>query len=394
MIKISPFQWSSLNFFGFFCGYGVVMPFFPIWFEKYHYSAETIGLLFASGYIFRFVGNILIPQWISSPSQSLNALRLLTLSTLIVSVLMAFFVDSIWTLFPLFALFNIISGGSMTMGEATASTWQKQAGIDYGKSRLFGSMGFVVASIFTGYYVGWFGESTIIGLFIGFSIFLMLGQMFNSHTPLRDNNEESNEDKNHTQVSYLALLKDPIILRMLITTSLIQASHVTYYTFSTLYWKSQGIEPQISSLLWSLSVGAEMLFFFVSSRFFAKRSIHHLIIISAIFCMLRWGIFASTVSIPFLMLAQTFHAFTFGLAHFAMIRYISTQPANMINKLQGLYLGLSTSGFMAIFAIFSSITYDYLPTASFGLMILFVIPAIFMVPKDNNTSIKSVSVDN
>ncbi len=393
MIKLSPSQWTAFNFFGFFGGYGIFMPFFPIWFESHQYSSETIGLLFASGYVFRLVGNMLIPQWVKSPSQSLNTLRLLTIITIIIAVLMALFADSMWILFSLFALFNIVSGGSMTMSEATASTWQQQAGIDYGKTRLFGSLGFVIISIFSGYYIGWFGEKTIIWLFVGLSIFLILGQLFRSHTPLRDDMVESNTDKSASKVSYFSLLKDPIILRMLVVTSLIQASHVTYYTFSTIYWKSQGVEPQVSSLLWSLSVGVEMIFFFVSGKFFAKKPIHHLIIISAIFCMLRWGIFATTVDIPFLILAQTFHAFTFGLAHFAMIRYISTQPANMTTKLQGIYLGLSNSGFMAIFAIFSSITYDYSPTASFLLMVLSVIPVLFIVPKDKNTLIKSIAVE-
>ncbi|EJS91882.1 putative 3-phenylpropionic acid transporter, partial [Pasteurella multocida subsp. multocida str. Anand1_cattle] len=55
---------------------------------------------------------------------------------------------------------------------------------------------------------------------------------------------------------------------MIIAISLIQGSHATYYAYSVLYWTSLGISVQTTSLLWGLSVIAEMLLFFFSTKLF------------------------------------------------------------------------------------------------------------------------------
>ena len=53
MMKLSPFNWASFNFFGYFCAYGVMLPFLPVWLKHYGYGAEMIGLIASVGYIFR-----------------------------------------------------------------------------------------------------------------------------------------------------------------------------------------------------------------------------------------------------------------------------------------------------------------------------------------------------
>ncbi|MDG6882107.1 Probable 3-phenylpropionic acid transporter [Phocoenobacter uteri] len=380
MMKLSPFQWTSFNFFGYFCTYGVLMPFFPIWLEYNDYSSEIIGFLLASGYLFRFLGSIVTPQIVTRPSRLLNVARLLSVLMLIACILMAYTVSSIWWLLPAFAFFHIVNGGAMTIGDAIASTWQKQVGIDYGKSRLFGSIAFVVGSLTTGYIVGWFGEQTIIWLMTGFFVFLLSGQILGTNCNFVD----PEKSKTTSKISYISLLKDKTILRMLIATSLIQAAHATYYTYSTLYWKSQGIDPQTASLLWGLSVASEVAIFFISGKLFANKKIHHLIIIATTLAIIRWVLYASTVAIPLLALGQILHAFTFGLAHFAMIRYISNQDSELIPKLQGLYFGLGFSGVTALFTLFASLTYGYSPSLSFLLMALLVAPAIIVVPRLKN----------
>ena len=56
LMRISPFNWLALSFFGYYCAYGVFLPLFPAWLKQQAYDAETIGLLLASAYVFRFIG--------------------------------------------------------------------------------------------------------------------------------------------------------------------------------------------------------------------------------------------------------------------------------------------------------------------------------------------------
>lgn len=64
-----------------------------------------------------------------------------------------------------------------------------------------------------------------------------------------------------------------------------------------------------------------------------------------------------------------------------MIRYLSTQPTEQMAKLQALYFSFASCIFMALFTFITGLVYQVSPTGSFWLMVLFALPAIFIVPK-------------
>ncbi|OOH92104.1 3-phenylpropionic acid transporter [Pasteurellaceae bacterium 15-036681] len=377
MFKFSPFQWSSFNFFGFYCAYGVFLPFFPIWLKHHGYDTDVIGTFVALGYLFRFSGAMFFSKRVSHPNQLINLNRFLTWATVVILLVMAWAVDSIWLLLPVLMLFHIFNGGAMPIGDTIASTWQQQIGLDYGRTRLFGSLAFVIGVISTGYIVDWFGESVIIGILMGWVVFLGLGLMVN---PTRYFDEKA-KNKSQDDLSYGQLLKNSTTLRMLIVASLIQASHAAYYAYSTIYWTEQGISTQNVSLLWGLAVSAEICFFFFSNRLFKAWKISHLVILSVIACVVRWALLATATNAIALGFIQILHALTYGVGHYAMIRYIAMQPTEQMPKLQALYFGSSNCALMALFTFVAGFSYQTSPALSFGLMMVFVIPAFLIIPK-------------
>lgn len=382
MIKFTPFQWSSFNFFGFYCAYGVLLPFLPVWLNHHGYDSGMIGLLIASGYLFRFLGAMTFSKRISHPNQLLSLARWLTWLAIATLFLVAFGVQTIWILFPAIALFHIFNGGAMPIADTIASTWQQQVGIDYGRTRLFGSIAFVVGSVSTGYLIGWLGESAIIGILIGWLVFLGTGLTVKPTQAF-----VQTEEKAQSELSYLQLMKVPTTFKMLIAVSLIQSSHAAYYAYSTIYWASAGISTQSASLLWGLAVVSEILFFFFANRLFKTWKISHLMILSAIGSMVRWILLASTTNIAILMAIQMFHSISYGAGHYAMIRYLSTQPTEQMAKLQALYFSFASCIFMALFTFIAGLVYQVSPTGSFWLMVLFALPAIFIVPKKFNVKV-------
>lgn len=377
MITPTPFQWAAFNFFGFFCAYGVLLPFLPVWLKEHGYTTEMIGLLTSFGYLSRFAGGMLSSQQIKSPNQLIPAARVLTLLTIIAILLMAWSVNSIWLFFPALMLFHLFNAGAMPIGDSIASLWQQHIGIDYGKARLFGSLAFVVGSLSTGYLTGWLGEGSIIWIMFSFFSLLGGGQLLTPQIGFE--NKQNNQSVSN--ISYGQILKEPTTLRMMLAISLILGSHAAYYTYSTIHWSAAGISTQLSSVLWGAAVCAEILFFLFSNRLFKAWRISHLIIVASIIAIIRWSILASTTAIIPLAISQTFHAITFGMAHYAMIRYISAQAPEKMTKLQGLYFALSNCGFTAIFTFTSGMLYQDMPNAVFWLMAILVVPAIFIVPR-------------
>lgn len=172
MMKVSPFQWAAFNYFGFFCAYGVLLPFLPVWLKHHGYSTEMIGLFAAVGYLFRFAGSMLASQRVKTVSQLIPTARSLTWLNIAAAAALLFSGDFIWLLFPVLMLFQMFNSGAMPIADSIASIWQHQIGLDYGRARLFGSMAFVVGSLSAGYLIGLLGENSVVWIIIGFLVFL------------------------------------------------------------------------------------------------------------------------------------------------------------------------------------------------------------------------------
>ncbi|QGM80523.1 3-phenylpropionate MFS transporter [Otariodibacter oris] len=382
MIKLSPFQWSSFNFFGFYCAYGVLLPFLPVWLKHHEYDTEMIGLIISLGYIFRFLGAMFFSQKAANPNRLIPLNRILTWATVAILFIVAWSVGSVWILLPVIAVFHMFNGGSMPIGDTIASTWQQQVNLDYGRSRLFGSMAFVVGSVSTGFLLNYLEESAIIWILTAWLIFLGIGLMLNPTVGFTQNNHDQPKISN---ITYWQLFKAPETMKIMIAISLIQASHAAYYAYSTIYWSSNGISTQDASFLWAAAVIAEIIFFFFSNKAFKGWKTQHLVILSALGAILRWGIIASTHDFMILVFVQLLHSISYAAGHYAMIRYISSQPVEHIAKLQALYFSISNCILMAIFTFIAGLTYQYSPSISFGLMAIFALPAIFIVPRKFET---------
>ena len=377
MIKLTPFQWSSFNFFGYYAAFGVLLPFLPVWLKHHGYDTEMIGILISLGYVFRFIGAMYFSR-VSNPNKLIPLNRFLTWATIIVLLAVAWAVGSIWLLLPLIALFHIFSGGSMPLADTIASTWQQQIGLDYGRSRLFGSIAFVVGLTTTGYLIGLWGESAIIGILIGWLVFLGLGISLKPTQQFEVKQTQQNEDE---QLSYWQLFKQPTTMRILIAISLIQGSHAVYYAYSTIYWSSNGISTQGVSLLWNCAVIAEIIIFFFSHKLFKTWKTFHLILFSALGAVVRWAVLASTNELMIVAAAQTLHAVSYVVGHYAIIRYISTQPVSHIAKLQALYFSLASCIVIALFTFVAGFIYQTSPAFSFWLMAILAAPAILIAPR-------------
>jgi MFS transporter, PPP family, 3-phenylpropionic acid transporter len=60
---------------------------------------------------------------------------------------------------------------------------------------------------------------------------------------------------------WLVLFRHPAFMRMVIAAALVLGSHAMHDAFAIIRWSNAGISPAVSSVLWSESVGAEVLVF-------------------------------------------------------------------------------------------------------------------------------------
>ncbi|MFZ7108850.1 3-phenylpropionate MFS transporter [Avibacterium avium] len=376
-MKISPFNWLALSFFGYYCAYGVFVPFFPAWLKSQSYNEEIIGFIIASSYVFRFLGGIVFSAMIKKAGHLLNALRYLAWASCGVMLYMSFVAESFPLLCLGIALFAMINAAGMPLSDTLATTWQQQINLDYGKARLIGSAAFVVGVTLFGNIIGFIGENYTVWIL---TVLLALYAIMQMTTP-KILPQDTQTSAVENSVGFLQLLKNKCTLRLIIAISLIQGSHAAYYAYSVLYWQSIGISVQTTSLLWGLSVVAEILLFFFSTKLFRFWKVSTLFYCAAIACVVRWGVLGSATSLWLIALVQLLHSLTYALGHYAMVRYITTQPQNAMAKLQGLYNGISGSAVIALLTALAGVLYPISPQMAFTSMMIFALLALPIIPR-------------
>ena len=377
-MQVRPFYWLALSFLGYYTAYGVFLPFFPAWLKSQQYGEEMIGLVIGSAYIFRFVGGLFFSSLIKKADHIITSLRVLALVSALVMILISLVAHSPWLLFCAIGIFAMVNSAGMPISDSLASTWQRQIGLDYGKVRLIGSAAFVLGLVVFGGMIDWLGKENIVWIITALLLFYTVIQLLKPTIPPKD---ETSTDGTQSNIGFLALLKNPTNLGVLIAVGMIQGSHAAYYVYSTIYWTSLGISVSQTSILWAVGVLAEILLFFFSRRLFQSWAVSTIFYLSALACVLRWSGLAYADNFWEILPLQLGHSLTYAACHYAIVRYITTQPQNHIAKLQALYNGLSNGVLIAIFTAIAGMIYPTSPAMTFMFMSVIAAVSFLVIPR-------------
>jgi PPP family 3-phenylpropionic acid transporter len=104
-------------------------------------------------------------------------------------------------------------------------------------------------------------------------------------------------------------------------------------------WSAAGVGPTTASLLWSESVAAEVLVFFViGPAAVAWLTPAGALAVAAVAGMLRWTVVAQTADVLALALVQPLHGITFALLHLACMRLmVRIVPQGLEGTAQAIY---------------------------------------------------------
>ncbi|WP_334469695.1 3-phenylpropionate MFS transporter [Arsenophonus sp. PmNCSU2021_1] len=381
-------RWLALDYFTYFFAYGIFLPFIAIWLNGEGLEADIIGILLAASLTARFIGSLMIAPIVKRAYHLITTLRLFAGLTLLFAV--GFTVSShwLWLLFIMLA-FNLFFSPMIPLTDALAATWQKQLTFDYGKSRVWGSIAFIISASWIGYLANSGGHKIIIYALL-VSIIIMLLTMLLQPTVMP---KATYRQIANTTISLKQLLADSSVWRFLLCITLLQASHAAYYGFSSIYWQQVGYSDGIIGLLWSLSIVAEVIVFTFSHVLFRHWQVSGLLLLSASCAVVRWGLMAYFTTLPILIVSQLLHSGTFTVCHLAAMRFISARSEGEIIPLQAFYSAFGLGGGLALVTIVVGFVYEHLPFHHnwvFWLMVLIAIPAQFIRPNKKITSLNSM----
>ncbi|EIV8468087.1 3-phenylpropionate MFS transporter [Vibrio vulnificus] len=387
MFKPSPYGWISQYFLGFFFAYGVYLPFWSLWFKEQGVSSTDIGLLVGIGLVTRCVANMVITPRIHKAEHIMPALRWLSFAALIFVGFHFFTGGSFWLMALATVLFNLCCGPVVPLSDALANYYARLKMLDYGRTRLWGSIAFIAGSTVVGYLISLYGTDMILyTALVGVFVSLLLSMRSANVMPVTRSEHHSERPK------LTQLLTDGPVVKFLLLAALIQGSHAAYYSFSAIYWQQAGHSEEIIGYLWSLGVVSEVAVFALSKRLFAGWSLRALFVAASIGVMLRWGITASTTLLLGLVLVQLLHGVTFAMAHIAAIQYIQNSEEHKMVALQALYNALPLGAFIAAMTAFSGWGFEHWGANVFWVMAAMGLVALFIKVAPVTSQVQDISV--
>ncbi len=250
---------------------------------------------------------------------------------------------------------------ALTLGSADG-----KPGFEYGWVRATGSAAFIAGTLLSGVFVGWLGIGIIVWLNAGLlALAACLGwrvpnRMAGAPTAAATGSRGAMKD----------LLGIPGFVRLMIVAALIGGSHALHDSFEVIRWRAAGLSAGEASVLWALSVAAEVIVFLLLGRRLLERlGPARSMMLAASAGILRWGAAALTAWFPVMAVVEPLHGLTFALLHLTCIDMIGrVVPANLAATAQAFYTTVALGATTAAVTLVSGPLYEHLGASAFWAM--------------------------
>jgi PPP family 3-phenylpropionic acid transporter len=362
-----------------YAAFGVASPFLPAFMSKRGLPPEQLGLVLAAGTAVRLLSSPLAGRL----GDSIHSLR----TVLIVCLLLAAAVTSgylgargFWLLLGMSLLHAAalapvtILSDALALGAASGRSRSTQSSFEYGWVRGAGSAAFICGTLLSGRAVGAFGLEVIIGLqaaFLGVAACSAVSVPDLSYHPVPDAERVS-------RGGVMILLRTPLFRNMVVTAALILGSHAMHDAFAVIRWSAAGIEPSTVSVLWSESVAAEVIVFFViGPPLVTYLTPAGAVATAALAGVVRWIVMAQTADLLTLALVQPLHGITFALLHLACMRLLARiAPIGLEGTAQAIYGTVGIGASSALLTLASGGLYARMGAQGFWVMAFLCILAL------------------
>lgn len=373
-------RWMSQNFFAFFITWGIFLPYWTGWLvEAKGLSVSDASLIMSFGLAARGASTLFAFPLASRYWSNKMVIVILTVGALL-SALLYIPANSFSSLFAVTIIFSLFYPALMPALDSTAGILVQHGRLHYGKSRSYGSIGFIVAVLILSVMTGYFGDSAILWAMIFGLIAMLFLHSFVSAPQVLLTKPVKNQKKKALSIRSLWSIKGfPLVLLIVI---LLQGAHASYYNYGYIYLQDLGVSKYYIGMIINIGVLFEILYFAKADNLFGKWKPALLLILASVGSTLRWLLVAFFPNVWIFILSQSLHALSFGVAHYAFILYITQKlPKEQIPNAQGVYSALALSWSTAILTLLGGSLYEISPSYAFLGMIICTIPALLLAFK-------------
>lgn len=313
---------------------GTFATYVSLFFAARGMSALQIGVLLSLMQMTRIVGPNLW-GWVADRSgRRVEVLRLTALGALAANGGL-FFADSFGGFFAVMVLLNLFTSAQAPLAEALMIAEMRGDLSSYGRIRMWGSIGFIVAVVGAGYLLDWWSilalpwlaGTVLLGVLIAS---LRIRAMPSPHAGM-------------AAPPLLAILRRPEVIAFFAGSALMSGAHMALNAFYALYLEHAGYPKPVIGAMWAIGVVCEVAFFWFQASVYRRVAVRTVMLCAYGLALLRFPLIAvGAASLPLLAVAQLLHAATFGAHHSASIMTLQRWFSGPLQaRGQALYMSLA-----------------------------------------------------
>ena len=291
------------------------MPYWGLYLQSEHFSAADIGILMSLFQISRIFAPNLWGWLADHTGKRVTWIKLTALLGLL-GFTAVFWAHSFFLLFFVMAALSLFTSSTLPLSESLTLAHLATTNGHYSRIRMWGSLGFIVASVILGFAIDVYGIKSLLWFLLGVQIIL-----FALTFRLPEATVAPHEDDHF---SFLDIIKNPTVIALLLGCALMVTAHGVLYNFYSIYLAQHGYSKGSIGLLWSVGVICEIVIFMLMPKIMTRFSLKNIMLTSLALAVLRFSLIGVAVdNLVLLLIAQSLHAATFGSFHAASIEVIA-----------------------------------------------------------------------
>lgn len=332
----ASFRRFSIFYFCYYAALGAYTPYIGRWVASLGHGGYVVGAMLGLWYATRIVAP---PLWTTllQRSRSNPGFWFVAGTVLTLLCFAGFTISrSAWALLAVMTAFGFFYNAVMPQFEAMTLAALGADSHQYGRIRVWGSIGFLFVASSYGLLLDCLGDVAFPWLTLPLLLATALAAWPHRHDPVPVDTAE-----------YAPIVhpwKRPGVRRFLLVALLMQAGFGPFYVFYTLHLQAHGHDGLAVGALWGLGVLIEIALFWQAPRLIARHGAQPLILFCLLVTSLRWSmtaLFADSLAI--MAAAQLLHAFSFAVFHACCMRRIADLfPGPLAKHGQSLYYGFSS----------------------------------------------------
>lgn len=372
-------RWMAQHFFIFFMTWGVFLPYWTGWMiDEKGISVSEASFIMSAGLVARGLATLFIFPYLLRIWSSRKLINVISITTFL-TMLLYIPSQSFSSLLIVTLIVHVFYPTLMPALDSAAGMLVQHRQLQhYGKSRSWGSIGFVFTGMVLTVFTGAFGDAVILwAMLLGVFVFMLLGL---KQTPeVLSLKPEIPKDGSFKMRDLFKAKHFGLVLVIVI---LLQAAHASYYNYGYIYLQDIDAPKYLIGVILNVAVISEIIFFAKADTVFYKFSVGSLLALASLGSTVRWILVFAFPNVFVFTIAQTLHAASFAMGHYAFMKYLAENISPLqIPNAQGIYSALALSWSTAVFTVFGGFLYEIEPRYAFLGMIICTIPSMLLALK-------------